>query len=373
MKEEVAKKMSNEKGNNIPKYKKIWFSISKFERYPEMASEGVGRAFGYLAFLIFIFSIIFALVLTCMLYVEMKEYVNYIDEEISVIEYKDGVLNIGLGTQGNYFTIGDVTVIIDTDEIDDDKVEEYKNIIGSDSFGAIWLKDRIIINYYGNEQKIYYQNIFSEIGFTEFNKTELIDYLNGVLQTPQIYLSYFVSAFAYSFALYFVSSLLNVLLLSVFGVLTGYITKLRMRYRAVFNMSVYAITLSIILQLIYYLVNLFTGFEIKYFDLMYNAIAYVCLAAAIFMIKSDVIRQNIEMIKIAKEKEKSEEEKQEEKEKSPEEDTRKSEEKESKENEENKDEGTVNDDKSAEENKKSKNNEDGENLEDGIEGQGSNA
>ena len=33
---------------NIPFFKKIWLSITKFERYPEMATEGVGRAISYL-------------------------------------------------------------------------------------------------------------------------------------------------------------------------------------------------------------------------------------------------------------------------------------------------------------------------------------
>ena len=40
---------------NIGFFKKIWLSITKFERYPEMAAEGVGRAISYLAKLMLIF------------------------------------------------------------------------------------------------------------------------------------------------------------------------------------------------------------------------------------------------------------------------------------------------------------------------------
>ena len=29
-------------------FKKVWLSITKFESYPEMATEGVGRAISYL-------------------------------------------------------------------------------------------------------------------------------------------------------------------------------------------------------------------------------------------------------------------------------------------------------------------------------------
>ena len=50
--------------NRIPLHKRFWYSITKFEKYPEMATEGVGRAFLYLGWLFFIFAIIVALGLT---------------------------------------------------------------------------------------------------------------------------------------------------------------------------------------------------------------------------------------------------------------------------------------------------------------------
>ncbi len=66
-------------------------------------------------------------------------------------------------------------------------------------------------------------------------------------------------------------------------------------------MSVYAITLSLILRTIYVVVTMLTSFEIKYFDVMYVAVAYISLAAAIFLIKSDVIKQHLELMKIIEE------------------------------------------------------------------------
>ena len=129
----------------------------------------------------------------------------------------------------------------------------------------------------------------------------------------------FITYFIVIFGSIFVITLINILMLSVFGLLTGLIAKLKIRYRGVFNMAVYSITLSTILQLIYYVINCFTRFEVKYFDLMYTAIAYICLTAAIFMIKSDVIKQQIELIKVIKEKEIQKQEEKEEPEEKPEE------------------------------------------------------
>ena len=76
-------------------------------------------------------------------------------------------------------------------------------------------------------------------------------------------------------------------------------------------MAVYSVTISTTLQLIYTIVKTFTGFNVKYFDLMHSAISFICLTAAIFMIKSDVIRQQIELMKVIEIKKQEQEQEQE--------------------------------------------------------------
>ena len=68
-----------------------------------------------------------------------------------------------------------------------------------------------------------------------------------------------------TFIAYFITTLLDVLVLSVFGLLTSSMAGIKIRYRAIFNMSVYALTISIILKLVYVLVGMFSDFTIKYF------------------------------------------------------------------------------------------------------------
>ena len=73
-------------------------------------------------------------------------------------------------------------------------------------------------------------------------------------------------------------------------------------------MSIFALTLPIILRIIYVALNVLANFEIKYFEVMYVAVSYISLAAAIFLIKSDVIKQHLQLMKILEEsKEKIEE------------------------------------------------------------------
>lgn len=78
-------------------------------------------------------------------------------------------------------------------------------------------------------------------------------------------------------------------------------------------MSVYALTLSVVLYMIYIVINLFTSFTIKYFEIAYNAISYVYILTAMLMIRSDSIKQQMEVEKIVEEQNKIREENKEEK------------------------------------------------------------
>ena len=135
------------------------------------------------------------------------------------------------------------------------------------------------------------------MGITEFTKQDVINYTKGSLMIS-LYISLFVTLFIYAFVMYFLNTISYVFMISIFGYLASLIAKVKMRYAAIFNMSVYSITLSTILNMIYVLVNMFVDFEIKYFEVMYMSVAAIYLIAAIFMIKSDLIKRQAELIKI---------------------------------------------------------------------------
>ena len=72
-----------------------------------------------------------------------------------------------------------------------------------------------------------------------------------------------------------------------------------MRYVAVFNMSAYALTLSVILNMLYVAVNIFVPFTMEYFQVMYVAVAAIYLVAAILILKADFMKKQLELMKIA--------------------------------------------------------------------------
>lgn len=214
-----------EKYLNLKFFKKIWYSITKFEKYPELAALGVKKALIYFTELIVIFCVIYT-----------GSYVYYI-EKVATFEEEDL------------------------------------------SFSQKVIKT--MVKETGSENEQINQAL------------EIADNYSGTAMAGSLFISAFIS--------FWIAVFLDVFTLSIFGLFTCLIAKIKMNYKAVFNMSIYAITLSLILRAIYVVISMLTSFEIKYFEVMYIAVAYITLAAAIFLIKSDVIKQHLELMKIIEE------------------------------------------------------------------------
>ena len=86
------------------------------------------------------------------------------------------------------------------------------------------------------------------------------------------------------------------------------ILKIKLKPSALYNIAIYALTFPIILNAIYMIINIFTGFTVKYFQVMYTAISYIYVISSILIIKSDFIKKQAELTKILSEQEKVKEE-----------------------------------------------------------------
>lgn len=144
----------------------------------------------------------------------------------------------------------------------------------------------------------------------EINEALTAEMLKSIENIPKIelYGIFYLLAVVFLYSFYFIITMVDVLLLSVLGFITSRIAKVPLKYSAIVSISCYALTLSIILNAIYILINRFTGFEIKYFQIMYNGIGYIYVVTAILMIKTDLIKQQIEIAKLEEEQKKIREE-----------------------------------------------------------------
>lgn len=225
------------KNNNLQRkdfgfLKKVWYSMTKFEMYPEMAAYGVPRALLYLVKLLVIFSIVLTFVIVI--------FIN----------------------QSNL-------------EEPSDNSTFFKK-----------LESRL------------------DLKIDESLRDEMVEVL-GQYEAKTLNILFVIASVISIFISYFIITIVDILILSLFGMITCVFTRIKVKYRAIFNMSVYAITISLILRLIYEILLLLFSFKVKYFDIMYTSIAYICLAAAIFMIRSDLIKQQIELMKVLEEKRKN--------------------------------------------------------------------
>ena len=97
---------------------------------------------------------------------------------------------------------------------------------------------------------------------------------------------------------YFIVTLFVALLIGGIGYLTTIVLRTKMRFAAVFNMSIYALTLSTLLQAIYNPIDVLTDFRVSFFYIMYVGVAFVYLIAAIFLTRIDLIKNQEELTKI---------------------------------------------------------------------------
>ena len=98
-KEEIKEKVENEKVKRQGFFKKVWYSITKIERYPEMAAQGLGKAFSYICKVVAILAIIICFGSMYQAYQILQEGVAYLQNEfperLFMIERKG---KLGLGT-----------------------------------------------------------------------------------------------------------------------------------------------------------------------------------------------------------------------------------------------------------------------------------
>ena len=307
-----------EKSNNINFFKKVWYSITKFEKYPDMAAEGVYKAIKYLIILMVILSIF----LTVSSLIESRKMIldlsQYIQDNIPEFSYQDGNISIEIEEPiilENVQYNGIDYIIINPSLEDDTEKDNYKNENGKNGTTVYLFKNQIVLenkNENGEKQteEYTYQDFiqsYTQEDIKQFDKKELVDYLRSD-KMNSFYVRYSMAIVIYLIFMNVIVGLLDSVELAVLGWITSITARIKMRFTAIFNMAIYSLTLSIFLNCIYVIINYFTDFTIQYFSIAYITIAYVYLAASIFIIKDDYLKKQEIVEKIKQEQEKVREE-----------------------------------------------------------------
>lgn len=292
-------------------FTKIKKAIFRLEDYQEFSMEKLKEPIKYVLKLMLLFTLILTTALCIKSYIIINQITNSLEQDQINFYFE----NDKLISSEEIKTFSDNSELVGiTINPNNNKVDKNKNKIY-----IVANSDELLIGYNGlNIIEGKYKDIFSSENLNNIRKENIIDSLK--LKNSKTTVIYFIIIEAAIIYIYFTIQLLfDSLLLALLGYILTKMTLIRFKFKPVWNMAIYSFSLSTVLSLIFSIINIITGFEIKYFQYAYELIAYIYLMTAILMIKTTLIRQKIEIEKIVKEQEKvkkeSEEEQQPEEEK----------------------------------------------------------
>lgn len=301
------------KKNNF--FKEAFKSIKDLDKYEDFALETPKVSFKYFIKLILVFVVIISFFYTLKIVDNCKNVYSTMKEKLPEFSYSNGTLNMETEEP---IIIDDYSetfgkILIDTNSTE---LTEYQDRIQKENISLVVLKNKCVVisNSTLGQVEYNYLALASSCNINEFTKQSAIEYFESLNIVSMCASLYFI-IFIYLFIVYFISILMDILILWILAYLVSKLSKLNLKAAPSFSVAVHAITLSLVLNIAYIILNLLTGINVKYFGLMYNLISYIYVIVAVLMIKTDFINRQIELMKLANEQEKVKAELEKEKEK----------------------------------------------------------
>ncbi len=297
--------MENEiKDKKISFWEKLLISIKDFDQYKIFAIEKLSQSIKYIFQFVLLFVIIISFSFTIKYGMYINGVLNYIKGDLPEFTYENGKLNFNtedvIEKQSNENTT-DISYkfLINTKEVSEEEINKYKEKIGQYNYGIIFLNNKIIVQTsLGGTIEKTYKDLETDFQMPQsFNKKELLEFLN-TKNLIVLYIELFTVMYFYLFISYFATILLDSILLAALAYVTARVVRVKLKFSGSYAIALHSLTLPIILNVIYIVVNTYTGFYIKYFNVMYTTISYIYVIAAILSIRSDLIKEQILIEKI---------------------------------------------------------------------------
>ena len=245
-----------EKTKKIGFFKRFKMAIFELENYIDFLNEKLSKSLIFSLKLVILLSFIMAVSNVIFVYAKYNSPDNYLNEVIPEFIYEKSELKI------------------DENETKSDEKKQMAQIM-----------------------KQVVPSITNILGDGTYTKADLIHY---VQENQKTIVGFGVTAiFIENILDLYIMWLMVAVLTSFIGWIDLVFLKIKMKYSKLFTLSIYASTLSVILTVIYTMLNAFAGVYIDMFDYLSILIAYIYITAVIYMIRSDLIKQQIELIRIA--------------------------------------------------------------------------
>lgn len=251
-------------------FEKIFNSVTNFKAYTYLAKEKVGKAILYLLFLSLILGAIAVIRPVYEFNKGVGDLITSIKEECPDFKLEDGKLSVD-GKMPIKFKSDKDTVIIDTTgNTAEASIDGYENAI-------LVTADSITIKDHSSYRVTKFKDLQ---GFT-MTKNDIVKW-SSLLKL----LTILVCIFRYIY--FVVAKGLSALLISLIALIINSIFKTKLKYGSLFSISIYTLTLPILLKAIIETV----GVSIPYFWLIYHGFAVLYLILAMNEIKNEIRNQN---------------------------------------------------------------------------------
>lgn len=290
--------MENIKKNFLQRLK---ISIFNVEKYQDLALEKFNVALKYFIKLILVFAIIISLAAVYKFGNIANFFIDAFKSDFPEFTFSNNTLEaeevVNAVKESKQLKLG---MIVDTniDSNNEEEINKYITQISDYPNGAIFLKDKMILQIDGVSGQVTYN--YKDLGTGEMNDITKQSILSTLENTNMgvMYIAFFISICIYMFMLYLISTAMETVFIGLIGFFTAKIVRVNMKFSQIYSMAIYSITLSVLLNAIYTPIRLLTGFYMEYFPVMYTLIPYVYIITAILMTRTELVKQQIEIGKI---------------------------------------------------------------------------
>lgn len=296
--------MENE-NKKVGFFSRVKIAVTKLENYGMFLEEKTSVAIKYFFLIVLILTVVMAGVQTYSIMKMVNKGYQYIKNEMPDFSYKDEKLQFSeiINAYDEEF---DIYMIADTSEtVDEKNMQEYKDKIKSN--GMIFLKDKVIYKSGNDEIEYKYSEFAAQYDVDSLDKAKLMEEIDTIGMIG-IAVTIFAVIVMGLYIIQLISIFMDWLVITIFAFISARICRININFKHSFNISIYALTLPIILTMLYNVAYYLAGFYTEYFRIVYLLISYVYIVAVILMIKSDLLKQQIEVSKVVEEQKKVHEE-----------------------------------------------------------------
>lgn len=245
-----------EKTKRIGFFKRLKMSLFELENYIEFTAEKTSKAISFVMKMVIAFALIMVVSNVLYVYWKYESPANYINNIVPEFSYQNHKLSIS----------------------DDEKKDENKKLVAS-------LMEQVEPAY----RPIIPDGDYTKIDIVNFvrdNENQLVVFFS---------LTVFIETIFEMSIFWFMIALLT----SLVGLIVLRFSRIRMKFSKLYAISIYASTLSMILTVLYNILTNHFNVHIDSFEFLSMLIAYIYITAVIYMIRSDLLKQQLELIKIA--------------------------------------------------------------------------